>query len=257
MLGTVHVTVAAFESDDTLDPNLERWTPGQLEEVRSRIDEGLQWWVDVLEKENSVHSLEFVVDYTFLDSPVATRYEPISQSSDDEHLWIDDFLDAVGANSTSDYLTDLEAFNHRQRLEHNTNWAFTILVVNNNTDPDGNFADGRRAYAHGGGPHTVVRSLSPAMTVAHEVGHIFYSLDEYAGADHDFYDKRGYYNSQNTNAAEQRPSSAGAQNDSIMARDIDGGEALRTNAFVSKSTDRAALEMIGWRDSDAVGRRHL
>jgi hypothetical protein len=47
------------------------------------VAEGVQWWEETLANYNSVHSLNFVFDFTYADEPVPTKYEPISRVSND------------------------------------------------------------------------------------------------------------------------------------------------------------------------------
>ena len=55
MLGDVVVTLVAMESDGSLDPNLEDWNQEHLDEVTSRVAEGLAWWEDTLEVYTPIH----------------------------------------------------------------------------------------------------------------------------------------------------------------------------------------------------------
>jgi len=89
-----------------------------------------------------------------------------------------------------------------------------------------------------------------AQVSAHEIGHLFWALDEYAeaGQDHSYTTRSGYYNVQNTNAAYNRPANAGAQVSSIMA-----GANLQSSAFSNYTSSISSLEMIGWRDTDGNG----
>jgi len=128
MLGDVYVTVVFLESDGSIDPNLENWTSAQKEEVKQKIRDGLAWWEDVLDLQGSTHDLNFVVDFTHADTPVETPYEPLTRSNGDSNLWIQKFLDGEGFDSSSDYASNLEHFNHAQRLAAQTHWAFTIFI---------------------------------------------------------------------------------------------------------------------------------
>ncbi len=92
----------------------------------------------------------------------------------------------------------------------------------------------------------VVTSGNSNRTFVHEVGHIFYALDEYpTGRSYD--DRRGYYNTQNLNAFDGNPNPASIV-DSIMTRDP-----FRRNAWNNHTSSPSSLEMIGWKDSDGDG----
>ena len=148
--------------------------------MKQKVRDGLGWWEDLLDLQGSTHELNFIIDFTHADSPVATPYEPLTRPSTDENLWIDSFLDAVGFNTPADFRDDLDDFNHAQRLAAGTHWAFTIFFNNSTNDAGGRYTDGANAWASTRG-RTVIQSHRPAATVAHEVGHVFYALDEYEG----------------------------------------------------------------------------
>ncbi len=259
MLGDVLVTVVLMESNEN-SPNTENWTTPAIEVVNQKLVEGMTWWEDTLRTtfENAPHSLTFHYDFTYADDPVETDYEPIANTSDVFQDWIYDFLDFVGYNSTTNFSSDIRAFNHAQRQTHNTDWAFTVFVVNDEydllTDLDGPgmFASGGRfdrAFAFPGGQFYVTPAGRPASTHAHETGHIFWARDEYTGAGW-YTDRRGYYNAQNwnhsSNPAFQQPGVD--QADSIMANGT-----LLTDAYVANTSSDSSLQMIGWRDLDGDG----
>lgn len=250
MLGDVLVTVVLMESDSGLAPHdadKENWTPQLIQDTKTKIEAGLQWWRDVLAHQSSAlaNDLQFTLDYTYADAPVHTGYEPISRRSDDFEHWLYDFLDGVGFSSTHDFSKDIRAFNNAQRLAQGTDWAFTIFVVNSTNDYDDSFAAGgsfSMAFSYAGGRLMIVPSGRPASTYAHETGHMFWALDEYGNAD--YTRRRGYYDIQNLNA----PHPGYTQQPSIMA-----GYSLLDAAWDSKVNAASTLEMIGWRDSDGDG----
>jgi len=245
-------------SDDEIlinaDPNTEDWTATQIGEVKAEIAEGLTWWEDTLASYGSVHSLNFTTDFTYADSPVPTGYEPINRPQSDQELWIDDFLNFVGYNSSSSYFVDLNQFNHDQRIVNNTDWATTIFVVNSANDADGKFSDENHfAYAYLGGPFLVMTYDNNGWGIgrmgqvtAHETGHIFYALDEYPGSG-SYNDHSGYYNTQNLNASDDHPDPA-SRVPSIMAE-----ASLQETAWASHVTSSSSAAMIGWQDSDSDG----
>ena len=246
MLGEVLVSLVLMESDGSIDASTEDWTAPEIEAVKATVREGLDWWSDVLALQSSRQTLDFQIDTTFADHPVATGYEPIARRSDDFVLWIEDFLAAVGHNSAASFSDDMRAFNHQQRLAFDANWAFTIFVVNAEADPDGRFATNgsfTRSFAYAGGRFFVMPHNRPASTVAHETGHMFWAFDEYAGGE-PYSSTRGYYNTQNLNGYSGNPNPA-QRSISIM----DSPAA----AFPLHAVSPSALEMIGWRDSDGDG----
>ena len=243
MLGDVYVTVVFFESTGEIDPSSEDWTLEEIDEVKTKIAEGLNWWEDLLDRQESQHDVNFIVDYTYADSPIPTPYEPISRDTGDLDLWATSFLDAVNADTESSVRTDLLRFNHGQRVAHNTDWAFNIFVVNNLSERS-SFPNGRTAYVVR--PYVVTGAAYSARTLAHEVGHIFYALDEYAGG-RSYNDRRGYYNTQNLNGSDDNPDPS-ARVPSITARG-----SLRSTAYDEHVSSPSSLAMIGWLDSDQDG----
>ena len=246
LLGHVLVNVVLLESDGSVDPDTEQWRPELVEPVKANIEEGLQWWSDTLDKFSDVHDVTFTYNYTYADDPVETGYEPISRPSDDFVLWIDDFFAEVGVESNTGFSDAIRTFNHEQRLEYDANWSFTIFVVNADEDPDNRFdLDGTfsRAFAFSGGRFIVMPHTRPASTVAHELGHIFWAFDEYSGSE-PYSSSRGYYDTQNVNAADGHPSPE-SREPSLM---ISTG-----TPFTNHELSQSAREMIGWRDSDGDG----
>ncbi len=249
MLGSVAVTPVLLESNGQLDPSTEDWTAGQIQDVLDNVREGLQWWVDLLGTKTTAQPLSFTLDTTYADTPVASRYEPISRRSNDFYLWTSDFLNTIGAPRTASLETDMRAFNQAQRVKLGTDWSFTIFVVPSVADSDGQFLSGgsfNRAFSFAGGLFMIVPSTRPASTFAHETGHIFWGRDEYVGGG-SYNDQRGYYNTQNTNAA-NNPASGFVQQPSIMA-----AGSLLDSAYASLESPASTLAMIGWQDSDGDG----
>ncbi|MCX5676517.1 MAG: hypothetical protein NTX87_16065, partial [Planctomycetota bacterium] len=257
MVGDVWLTLVLLESNGSIDPQTENWTTSEISQVKSEVREGLTWWENTFHSYPSVaprHDLRFFIDYTYADTPVQTGYEPINRGAmSDQTRWIDNFLNQVGYNSPSDSWTDLEHWNHDQRLVHETHWAYTAFVVDSSADTDGMFSDGYFAYAYIGGPFTVLTYDNDGwgignlgQVLAHETGHIFYALDEYPGSNK-YTDHSGYYNTQNLNASDGNPSPATRVN-SIMA------EADKQNAAYSAHvTSPTSSYMIGWQDTDRDG----
>ena len=247
MLGRVAVTPIFLESNGVKDPNTENWTSANIQEVLNKINEGHQWWVDTLAALNTVHDLEFVIDPTYAQTPVQTDYEPISRISNDYSFWVSDFL--TGAGYGGNIQTGIRAFNQDQREKLNADWSFTIFVVPSFNDVDGQFLSGgsfSRAFAFAGGLFQVIPATRPASTFAHETGHMFWARDEYTGGG-SFFQRRGYYNTQNTNAADNTTPGF-VQQPSIMAS---GG--LLDTAYINHVSPASTLAMIGWQDSDNDG----
>ncbi|MDZ4849320.1 MAG: dockerin type I domain-containing protein [Pirellulaceae bacterium] len=246
MLGRIAVTPILMESTGV--ESVYDWTPQQKATVLANIQEGLDWWKQLLATKSSVHTLDWVIDTTYLDIPVATAYEPIKRISNDYARWVPDFLNFAGYNQTSNLDTNIRQFNDAQRTKLNTDWSFSIFVVNSNPNdlfaPGGSFS---RAFAFAGGLYVVTPSNRPASTYAHEVGHMFWGRDEYPGGSN-YFQKRGYYDSQNFNAVDLNPTPGFQPQLSIMS----AGVSLDT-AYSTLVTAQASLAQIGWQDSDGNG----
>lgn len=247
LLGSSAVTVAFMES--TGAASTEDWNSESIANVKAKIEEALLWWQDTLANKSSVHRISFTTDYQYADNPVPTTVEPIAEKSNVYTTWVNDFLDHVAANTSDGISADLRKFNDSQRQQHGTDWGFTIFVVNDENDLDGMFAEGgsfRRAFAFAGGRYMVVPAGRPASTFAHELGHMFWARDEYAGGG-SYTDQRGYYDAQNTNAY-NNPIEGFVQQPSIMASGT-----LLTTAYANHTSSQSSFEMLGWRDTDADG----
>jgi hypothetical protein len=217
MLGRIAVTPVFLESTGAV--STEDWTPGYVEAVMGNIQSGLQWWNQLLATKSSVHTLEWVIDRTYVDNRMPITFEPINMTSEGYLQWGPQFLQGVGFNNTTSFETNIRAFNHAQRDKLDTDWSFTIFVVNAMKDSDGSFAPGgsfSRAFAIAGGLFEVIPSSRPNSTYTHETGHIFWARDEYSGGGN-YFDKRGYYNAQNTNAIDLNPTPNFSQSPSIMS----------------------------------------
>ncbi|MBC8355868.1 MAG: hypothetical protein H8E66_28155 [Planctomycetes bacterium] len=262
LLGSVNVSVVLLESNSVLSadnptvgtPQEENWTQQSIDSVKQKVTDGLQWWVDTLAGITDKHQLTFNIDFTHADSPVSTRFEPITQPSTDYQFWVYDLLNTE-VNTTGSFTTDIKTFNNEEREANDTNWAFTIFVVNDENDADHRFATGGldRAFAFPGGLFLVTLASRPASTITHETGHIFWALDEYQGGGLGYTDSRGYYDTQNTNAW-NNPTPGYVRNPSIMDRGSCGeGGGLLCDAYQQHTSSDSSLEMLGWRDSDGDG----
>ncbi len=250
MLGRIAVTPVLLESDGTIDINTENWTASHVSTVMDNIQVGLNWWNQLLAKESSVHTIDWIIDRTYVDNRLPTPFEPINRTSNAYEQWVSRFLTDTGFSTSLDLEQNVRSFNQFQRTKNDADWSFTIFVVNSDRDPDDSFAIGgsfSRAFAFAGGLFMVVPSGRPASTFAHETGHIFWARDEYTGGG-SYYDRRGYYDAQNTNAVDNHPDRGFQQESSIMS----AGSVLQ-RAYEQVVTAKSTLAMIGWRDSDGDG----
>lgn len=253
LLGTVAVSTVLLESNGAIDPQSQNWEPAEIQPIVDKVVEGVTWWSDLLDTLGTVHELDFVFDHSYAYQPFETSYEPIDRRSQDHDRYVGEFLAAQGYAGELNLENAMWRFNHAQRERLDADWAFTIFIVDASDDSDGLFAPGGfpAAFALPGGLYTVVPSGRAASTIAHEMGHIFWAFDEYEnGASYTA--RRGYYDTQNLNAFEDRPDSAGPQQNSIMWSGVPLARAY--GEFGDPPTSPAAtLALVGWRDSDSDG----
>ncbi|MEW6620508.1 MAG: hypothetical protein AB1422_14425, partial [bacterium] len=196
MIGKIAVGIILPESNG----GTENWEISEETKVVNEIMSACDWWVN---KEPDAY-LSFTYE---LHKKVPTSYEPINLTQKDEDLWITQTIDTVHPNSYTKYLTKVRDYNNHLREIYQTNWAFTIYVVDSSNDDDGMFADKKYfAYAYLGGPLVVMTYKNDNYGIenmdavtAHEIGHIFYALDEYSSSGSSADDHSGYLNIINGN----------------------------------------------------------
>lgn len=243
MIGRVAVGLVLPESDGSIDPDQATWTPGQRQNVIDEVRAGLEWWAA---RQPAAH-LSFIIDDQ-ATTPLTTGYEPINHAQSAEGLWIGDMMTKLGYSSGA-YFNRVRAYVNDLRTKYNTNWALTIFVVNSSGDSDGAFSDGYFGYAYIGGPFLVMTYDNGGYGIdhldavaAHEVGHIFRALDQYASANLPCVTVSGYLGVENQNS---EGLSCTSNLPSIMRGGID--------PYTSGALDSSAAGQIGWRDNDADG----
>lgn len=223
MIGNIVVGIIFLESNGAIDPNTESWSNAEESNVINEIVGGLNWWK--LQDSRSKLTFTYNINYK-----VPTRYEPISRSSYSDGLWIADAMTYLGFQNYANYFDNVYDLNNYLRNRYDTDWAYTIFVVDSSKDPDGNFADGYSAYAWIGGPYVVMTYDNDGYGIsnmdyvtAHETGHIFYATDEYNG----YTEYSGY----------------------LDAHDIENSGKIMHCPLCWGISSGTALQ-IGWRDSD-------
>ena len=240
MAGSVAVGIILVESNGALDPSSEDWTSSEKTQVFSEIVAGLNWWAELDARAN----LSFVYDDHF-SNPLPTSVEPITRPYGDQQYWITEAMAALGYNAPS-YFTRVRDYNSALRNAYQTDWAFTIFVVDSSADGDNRFSDGFFAYAYLGGPYLVMtygnNGYGPSnmdAVAAHEVGHIFHARDQYPGAYQACTYRSGYLDVENQNS---QYGNCIVNDTSIMRGQI--------FPYQSRAIDSYAAGQVGWRDSD-------
>ncbi|HET9221855.1 MAG TPA: hypothetical protein VFO07_05090, partial [Roseiflexaceae bacterium] len=237
LAGRVAVRAIFLESNGGAEPSTEDWQPGQIDTARQRIAAALDWWQARLPNAR--------LTFDLIATVVPSRYEPIAHDLSGEGLWIGDALSQLGYSGNS-YFDQAYAADEALRRERGADWATTIFVANSAADGDGRFADGMFAYAYISGPFLVLTSdagpygagqISPVL--AHELGHIFGALDQYASAATPCDLQSGYLSVPTTNS---QANNCGIRFVCIM---LDPA-----SAYPNGRIDESALGQVGYRDSD-------
>jgi len=241
MAGRVAVQIIFVESNGAAEPATERWTADQIAGIQGHISSALNWWREHLP------NAQLAFDLT--TSVVESRYEPIAHTLNSEGLWIGDALARLGYSGAT-YFDQAYAADEALRRTRHTDWATTIFVANSAADEDGRFADNFFAYAYIGGPFMVITSdvglygtYQMTPIVAHEFGHIFGALDQYAAATVPCSQRSGYLALPTTNS---QYNNCGSHLSSIMLDPVP--------AYSDGLIDASALGQIGYRDADGNGR---
>jgi hypothetical protein len=239
MAGTVAMLVVLPESDGTIDPSTENWTPEQIAAVRAGVQLATDWWTQRLPLAGLQFKLRFEV--------VPTSYEPTSRGLLDESLWMSETLGRLGYQGPTYFDQAYNAVN-ALRSELKADWG-TVLFVPNSANGNGYMRDGRFAYAYVNGPLLVVTSDAGgygakdfAPVVAHELGHTFGALDQYPSARVPCDRRSGYLDAPTTNS---QYGNCGTRLPSIMLDAV--------AAFKHGAVDPSALRQIGYYDSDGNG----
>jgi hypothetical protein len=240
VIGRVAVGIILPESDSSIDPSIEDWTSQEQQNVFSEIVAAMNWWAAREPRAN----LTFYYDDHFT-SPLSTGYEPINRPHSDQGLWIGQVMGELGYSASS-YFTRVRDHNNALRNQYQTDWAFTIFVVDSSSDGDNKFSDGYFAYAYLGGPFMVMtygnNGYGPNnmdVVTAHEMGHIFHALDQYYSAHQACTYRSGYLYVENQNSQYGNCSSNEA---SIMRGQV--------WSYQSGAVDYYARGQVGWWDSD-------
>ncbi len=240
LIGRIVVNIVLPESDGSLDASTEDWSSAEEQLVLQQVVKALEWWRSMEPRAG----LEFVYNGPVR---VPVSYEPISRPHTDERLWISQAMEKLGYSHPS-YITAVRKFNSAERARHGADWALTVFVVDSSSDADNRFSDGYFAYAYLFGPFCVMTygndGYGPenmAAVLAHEVGHIFGALDEYAEANVPPSAIGGYLGIPNLNTE-----AGGQTNYPCIMR---GG----LKPFREKQLCPYSAGQVGWRDTDGDG----
>lgn len=237
LAGKVAVQIIFIESNGSYEPSTENWKPQQIAEIRQRVATALSWWAARLPQAR--------LSFDLTSQVVPSGFEPIKHGLSSEGQWVGDTLNAMGVNA-SNYFEQAYAADEALRQARGTDWATTIFMVNSSNTSGGRFSDGHFAYAYINGPFMVVTSdAGPYGTrqleqvVAHEFGHIFGALDQYASAGVPCSQESGYLAVPTTNS---QSGNCGTKFVSIMLEPL--------SAYQTNQVDTSAYGQLGYRDND-------
>jgi len=201
MLGSITVAVLLPESDGSIDPNQEDWTPAEEAAVTAEIMNGMAWWT--ARAADIGHTLTFWFDFRF---GLTQGYEPITRPSGANALWIPPIMTSLGYTAFASRFDNVRDFLNDERDAFGTDWADAMFVIDDTVDPDDNFASGFFAFSYFGGPFLWMTYGNAGwgidnmdMLAAHELGHQYYAFDEYASSGCTCTEQMGYLLGKNQN----------------------------------------------------------
>jgi hypothetical protein len=236
-----HVNFVFPESDGTVDVSTENWTTQMMTDFMTACVSGIEWWFSRYEPAR----MALVIATTW---QVNVAWEPINHNTAFEGTWIGAIMDALGYGGQN-YFYKVRNFDNQYLVSADEAWFNTIFVVNSLNDADGRFTDNKFDYSYYGGPFLVMTwdngpwgNLNTDYLCAHETGHTFYALDEYASSGCTKTETSGYLNTANGNCE----NGGGTLVECIMRNN---NRSEFTNGSVCTYTRNA----LGWRDTDADG----
>ena len=271
--GRVAVGVVFLESDGSMMTSTEDWTredpdyPGQdrRQLVLAKVQSALDWW-NARSPDGSLELFLPAAGSYGAPQTVSTGYEPIRM--DVKYGWKGRPVLSTppGAGrpwagsaspttppTTRPYPETL--FADRLRRQNDADWAFVVYVVDSLQDADGMFRNGVVAYtADLFGPYCMLtydndgyRFANFDAVLAHEMGHVFGALDEYAPPAPGYPSTGDLTLRLPRRAQRQRGAAAGRP----TCRCIMRGSNATLDAFAAGDLCRWTVGQTGLRDSDA------
>ncbi|HUV37269.1 MAG TPA: T9SS type A sorting domain-containing protein [Patescibacteria group bacterium] len=210
LIGTVLINMVFPESIG----NGENWTMDEISGAISGIAIGLS------EFQQRTHWVELNFYYNYEDFiMVPVSVEPIETYWTEHYLWVAELMGNLGYVSDDTILVDSGAvhkLNNKTREEYGTDWVFTVIIADQSDhhnptppspDPDCWDGSGVIAYSFYGGPYIMVSypacKLGYGMgfnrVFIHEMGHVFWAVDEYPSAGQHCLVTSGYLDVPNRN----------------------------------------------------------
>ena len=189
MAGSVAVGVWLLEDAGTT----YTWTVAEKNQTYGGVQAGLDNWV---RKGGAPAFLTFFIQQ---HSDVPVSGTPIENPMSMDETWVNEVLGNAGWTGANGF-EKCFAYNNSIRTLFNTNWCYSIVIVDSNPSVNqGLFPGGGYAWAYYGGPWVFMARYCTwaynynryyAVVPMHESGHIFMATDEY----NSFAQNGGYMN---------------------------------------------------------------
>jgi hypothetical protein len=216
MSGTILAQFIFPESDGSVEGQTHNWSEDDMREARIGCAGAFLSW-------QAWTQMDISTTFNLLEA-VPCAYEPILHDMDSDHLWIMDTLRELGYGQLSgNVLESTHELNEASRAIYRTRWVVTSFIANARNVSNHRFGNGNAgytAYASLGGPYMVEpfpagtdpnnigETLVFSKIVQHEVGHCFWTLDEYPGAPGVCSSRSGYLDYANGNITVVAPGGA-------------------------------------------------
>lgn len=229
MIGDIAIGVIFLESAGSG----EDWTTTEQNNVIQKIQWSNIWWSVQYNYIPPNPKMSWTVEWNY-NIPVSL--EPINYPSACtnniyEQQWVNESMASLGFNS-GNWFNRVRSYNNDLRSRKNTDWAFTVFVIDSSNDADGCFTDNYWGYAYYGYFIVITYDCGPWTHNAfdrnflHETAHIFWATDEYNSKK----EYSGYLN----------------------ANDNDGSGGLMDQPL-AYLLSQGTKEQLGWRDTDSDG----
>lgn len=168
LIGSVAVGVF-FVDVDSSNNIMSNWNKQLEDSLLINMYTASQFWVD--------HAANYSKKVSFKLIPYFSDSVKASFNQGNISDWVDQVMTKFGF--TNSYPENVTAFNSWLRTINNNDCSFSVFVFNYNATP----TDGALAYAAEGGPRIIMRNAPNEQqfqeNYTHEIGHIFWALDEY------------------------------------------------------------------------------
>jgi hypothetical protein len=139
-------------------PLTRTFTPGSQADiglVTEQVFASCIYWV-TMANQSSIYLTFVFLAWEAYDPTVSTRYEPITHSSNDDYLWVNDVMSHLGYGAApitpENVYTKVDQYNLAQRAWLSCDAAYSVFIAYNPAPAPIVFANGYRAYAMIDGP---------------------------------------------------------------------------------------------------------